>query len=143
MLHSVVRSVQCKHVVEGESEFVFQRYCHVYRRGELENLCSSVPGCRIAESGWDRGNWFVRLVVDKAPLALLQAWPQPPSAPSAALLLSSCPEGSHASGSGISSGTDPGRVIALTSSAVTAVAGPELSLPAMYTRTAPGMTSYC
>ena len=41
---------------------VFERYCHVYKEGELEDLCSRVPGCQIAESGWDRGNWFVRLI---------------------------------------------------------------------------------
>ena len=31
------------------------------REGELENLCSSIPNCEISESGWDKGNWFVRL----------------------------------------------------------------------------------
>ena len=51
----------CKHVVEEHGELVFQRYCHVYKEGELEGLCSSIPGCRIVESGWDRGNWFVQL----------------------------------------------------------------------------------
>jgi alkylated DNA repair protein alkB homolog 8 len=41
---------------------VYDRYCHVYKEGELEDLCSRVPGCRVVESGWDKGNWFVRIV---------------------------------------------------------------------------------
>lgn len=50
----------CQHVKEDEKgALVFQRYCHVYRRGELEDLCSSVPGACVEEAGWDRGNWFV------------------------------------------------------------------------------------
>lgn len=40
---------------------VYERYCHVYKEGELEEICSQIPGCEIVESGWDRGNWFVRL----------------------------------------------------------------------------------
>lgn len=40
---------------------VLQRYCHVYARGELEDICSSIPNCRLIESGYDRGNWFVKL----------------------------------------------------------------------------------
>eukprot|EP01038_Epipyxis_sp_PR26KG_P008479 gene8479-11462_t len=52
----------CKHVVEKDDEFIFQRYCHVYKEGELDDLCSCVPECRIVESGWDKGNWFVRLL---------------------------------------------------------------------------------
>ena len=50
----------CQHVTEdAQGALVFQRYCHVYRDGELEDLCSSVPGARVEEAGWDRGNWFV------------------------------------------------------------------------------------
>jgi hypothetical protein len=51
----------CKHVTEDSGELVFQRYCHVYKEGELEELCSSIPGCVVTESGWDKGNWFVQL----------------------------------------------------------------------------------
>ena len=40
-------------------ELVYQRYCHVYKEGELEDLCSGIPGCRVLESGFDKGNWFV------------------------------------------------------------------------------------
>jgi ubiquinone/menaquinone biosynthesis C-methylase UbiE len=41
---------------------IYERYCHVYKEGELEDLCSRVPNCRVVESGWDRGNWFVRIL---------------------------------------------------------------------------------
>jgi hypothetical protein len=95
----------CKHVVEVADEFVFQRYCHMYKEGELENLCSSVPGCRIIESGWDKGNWFVYLKVDKSFFIMEES-----------------------------------------ESAVTInrneAAGPEHSLSALYTRSAPRLTSY-
>ena len=40
---------------------VFQRYCHVYKEGELIDLCSSIPNCKLVDSGWDKGNWFVQL----------------------------------------------------------------------------------
>ena len=45
--------------VDKQEDLVFKRYCHVYKEGELEDLCSGVPGCRIHESGFDKGNWFV------------------------------------------------------------------------------------
>lgn len=31
---------RCEHVVEEDGQLVFQRYCHVYREGELEDICS-------------------------------------------------------------------------------------------------------
>lgn len=52
----------CEHVQEDErGALVFQRYCHVYRKGELEDLCSGVPGALVEQAGWDKGNWFVVL----------------------------------------------------------------------------------
>lgn len=58
---------KCEHVIEKEGNLIFQRYCHVYKKGELEALCACVPGCKLIESGWDKGNWFVELekIVDK------------------------------------------------------------------------------
>jgi len=76
------------------AEQVLQRYCHVFRQGELENLCSAVPDCRLEESGWERGNWFVRLRVARA-------------------------QGS-----------------------IAVAGGPQHSLPALATRSAPRMTDY-
>jgi SAM-dependent methyltransferase len=40
---------------------IYERYCHVYREGELEDLCSRVPDCVVLESGYEKGNWFVKL----------------------------------------------------------------------------------
>lgn len=58
---ATTESGPCRHVTEESGELVFQRYCHVYKEGELEALCSSIPGCMVIESGWDKGNWFVQL----------------------------------------------------------------------------------
>jgi SAM-dependent methyltransferase len=53
----------CEHVEEqGDGQLLFQRYCHVYKQGELEEICSYVPGCRIVDSCWDKGNWVVEVV---------------------------------------------------------------------------------
>lgn len=38
---------------------VFQRYCHVYRKGELEELIVSVGGWEVLESGFECGNHYV------------------------------------------------------------------------------------
>lgn len=40
---------------------VFQRYCHMYRKGELEDLCTKVPGLEVLESTFERGNHVVSL----------------------------------------------------------------------------------
>lgn len=52
---------KCQHVIEERDEYVFQRYCHVYKEGELEDICSTIPQSRVVDSGWDKGNWFVQL----------------------------------------------------------------------------------
>ena len=52
----------CEHAVKQEKQLVYQRYCHVYKEGELVALCSSIPGCRLLDSGWDKGNWYVKLL---------------------------------------------------------------------------------
>jgi alkylated DNA repair protein alkB family protein 8 len=63
---------------------VFQRYCHVYKEGELIDLCSSIPNCKVIDSGWDKGNWFVQLekVEDnrllKSGFGLEKSLPTPP-----------------------------------------------------------------
>ena len=41
--------------------WVYQRFCHVYRRGELEELAWQVPGARVVSSGFDAGNWTMVL----------------------------------------------------------------------------------
>ena len=50
------------HRFDGRDQLItYERYCHVYRKGELEDLCSSIPCCRVVEAGWDRSNWFVQI----------------------------------------------------------------------------------
>ena len=71
-----VRSCQSKSVAQEFSEayknadfdekkglVVFQRYCHLYRKGELEDLVARIPGAKLVESGYESGNHFVILQV--------------------------------------------------------------------------------
>lgn len=43
----------------SEGSVVYQRYCHVYVEGELEDLVEKVDGLRLLESYYDRSNWCV------------------------------------------------------------------------------------
>lgn len=47
--------------VEGKN--IFHRFYHVFKQGELEQICSSVSGCRVRDRYYDQGNWCV--VVEK------------------------------------------------------------------------------
>ena len=38
---------------------VHQRYCHVYREGELRRLVESVPGASVVQEYYDTGNHCV------------------------------------------------------------------------------------
>ena len=40
---------------------VFHRYYHVFRQGELEELCKQVAGIELVKSYYDQGNWCVIL----------------------------------------------------------------------------------
>lgn len=44
-----------------ENPTVFQRYCHVYKEGELSQLCLKVPNVEVLESFYDHSNWCVRI----------------------------------------------------------------------------------
>jgi hypothetical protein len=44
---------------ERKGLVVFQRYCHLYREGELEFLASKVEGLILVESGYESGNYYV------------------------------------------------------------------------------------
>ncbi|GMT18653.1 hypothetical protein PFISCL1PPCAC_9950 [Pristionchus fissidentatus] len=44
-------------------EVVFYRYYHVFRRGEMESLLSSLPSLRVVSETFENGNWNV--VVEK------------------------------------------------------------------------------
>lgn len=48
---------------EDKGLVVFQRYCHLYRQGELEELVAKVSTLDIIESGMESGNHFVILRV--------------------------------------------------------------------------------
>jgi alkylated DNA repair dioxygenase AlkB/ubiquinone/menaquinone biosynthesis C-methylase UbiE len=48
---------------EKKGLVVFQRYCHMYKKGELEELVGRVPGVSLVESGYESGNHFVILEV--------------------------------------------------------------------------------
>ncbi|GMH51355.1 hypothetical protein TrRE_jg7909, partial [Triparma retinervis] len=37
----------------------FDRYCHVYVKGELEELVRECGGLEVEGAGWEKGNWFV------------------------------------------------------------------------------------
>eukprot|EP00516_Mucochytrium_quahogii_P006195 CAMPEP_0203760512 /NCGR_PEP_ID=MMETSP0098-20131031/13781_1 /ASSEMBLY_ACC=CAM_ASM_000208 /TAXON_ID=96639 /ORGANISM=" , Strain NY0313808BC1" /LENGTH=407 /DNA_ID=CAMNT_0050654095 /DNA_START=154 /DNA_END=1377 /DNA_ORIENTATION=+ len=56
---------QVSHAREDSSKnaFVFQRYCHVYVKGELEGLFACLDDCVVVDSYYDCGNWCV--VVEK------------------------------------------------------------------------------
>lgn len=43
----------------GGGSVVYQRYCHVYAEGELEELVERVDGLRLVESYYDRSNWCI------------------------------------------------------------------------------------
>jgi ubiquinone/menaquinone biosynthesis C-methylase UbiE len=46
---------------ERKGLVIFQRYCHLYREGELEFLASKVEGLTLLESGYESGNYYVIL----------------------------------------------------------------------------------
>ena len=48
---------------ERKGLVVFQRYCHMYREGELDGLVEQVSGVRLIESGYETGNHYVILEV--------------------------------------------------------------------------------
>ena len=43
----------------SDSAPVLQRYCHVYRKGDLERLVAQVPTLRLREAYFDCSNWAV------------------------------------------------------------------------------------
>jgi hypothetical protein len=43
---------------KGEVQ-VFDRYYHLFKKGELDELISQIDGFEVKESVWDRDNWYV------------------------------------------------------------------------------------
>lgn len=50
---------------ERKGLVVFQRYCHLYRKGEMEDIIDRVEGVKLLDSGYESGNHFVILEVTK------------------------------------------------------------------------------
>jgi alkylated DNA repair protein alkB family protein 8 len=48
---------------EKKGLVVFQRYCHLYRHGEMDEIVQQVRGVKLVESGFESGNHFVILEV--------------------------------------------------------------------------------
>ena len=51
---------------ERKGLVVFQRYCHMYREGELEELVSHIDALELVESGFESGNYFIIAKVVKS-----------------------------------------------------------------------------
>ena len=50
---------------ETSGLITFERFCHVYREGELGELAGEIEGLQILEQGWDSGNHYIRLLRTK------------------------------------------------------------------------------
>lgn len=51
-------ALPCKGVRhESKRTVELQRYCHLFRKGELEQLLEAVPGVRVERSYYDQSNW--------------------------------------------------------------------------------------
>lgn len=48
-------------MLEENKVSTFHRYYHVFQYGELDALCTNIPGCEIKKSYYDQGNWCVIL----------------------------------------------------------------------------------
>ncbi|KAI2510798.1 tRNA methyltransferase [Fragilaria crotonensis] len=48
---------------ERKGLVIFQRYCHLYRQGELESLAAQIKGVELVECGYESGNHFMILHV--------------------------------------------------------------------------------
>jgi SAM-dependent methyltransferase len=48
---------------ERKGLVIFQRYCHLYRQGELETLAAQITGAQLVECGYETGNHFMILRV--------------------------------------------------------------------------------
>jgi alkylated DNA repair protein alkB family protein 8 len=66
----------CEHVEEDDNgSLVYKRYCHVYRRGEIEDICSYIPGACVVDTSWDKGNWVVEIRKTEVPVSFLPVNP--------------------------------------------------------------------
>lgn len=62
-LESEIRNENRENTVKEPTNTKFLRFYHVFKEGELEELCGQVEGCRVADNFYEQGNWCV--VVEK------------------------------------------------------------------------------
>jgi tRNA (uracil-5-)-methyltransferase TRM9 len=43
----------------NEEFTVYQRYYHLFKKGELEDLFQQIDGAQILQSSWDHDNWYI------------------------------------------------------------------------------------
>ena len=55
------KTASSKHFENNENSNTFLRFYHVFRKGELDNLCSQVPNISVSRSFYDQGNWCVEI----------------------------------------------------------------------------------
>ncbi|RLN60510.1 hypothetical protein BBJ29_006660 [Phytophthora kernoviae] len=55
------KTVSHGHVDREKRWVVYERYCHVYRSGELEALIAQVPGLKLKSVEYSRSNWCLRI----------------------------------------------------------------------------------
>jgi alkylated DNA repair protein alkB family protein 8 len=51
------------HYDDRKGLVVFKRYCHLYRKGELEELVHHIPSLDLLEGGFESGNYYIILKV--------------------------------------------------------------------------------
>ena len=44
---------------QQEKQDIYQRYCHVYQKGELPGLVALTPNLKLEKEYFDTGNWAV------------------------------------------------------------------------------------
>ena len=44
---------------EQKDLVVFKRYCHLYRKGELNEIAEAIPNVVVVDSGFESGNYFI------------------------------------------------------------------------------------
>jgi alkylated DNA repair protein alkB family protein 8 len=56
-------NLECDNVSHtDQKETIVQRYCHVYKQGELEELLSHIKDIQILSSDLERGNWNITIL---------------------------------------------------------------------------------
>eukprot|EP00033_Pygsuia_biforma_P003343 GCRY01003663.1.p1 GENE.GCRY01003663.1~~GCRY01003663.1.p1 ORF type:complete len:261 (-),score=43.05 GCRY01003663.1:2-784(-) len=62
-LQKKFRSEKTHHGVQSAKDkdaVMYKRYYHMFEKGELEDLASTVAGIEVIESGYDKENWYIK-----------------------------------------------------------------------------------